>query len=305
MLIVLYAAKNNKPILGEFALKLILYRIWNGRILKLIKWCNPEIMAAAVSTTTQRLIKKYSTPLDLIQNHFAPTIYATYVSYLIRDSGATKRVFEQCFDRIKQIFGQDSRVDLTTGERRYHKGIQPAYYDAHANKNRIVKKQIDDDDGFNSSKTNSLIETVVTFITVKQTKYDPKFVELVASNIKGLKTASIPAILTKIHQMKYSDIIREIVELYFNRLRGISENDLCASKFYDTVKINIISSKNNQNVEYIKLLCDKLLDSIFKNDMDKKYNDYMKLSSNARAPYKNIIIYGIGYNIQRAVCEYK
>lgn len=306
MLIILYGAKNNKKSLAEYATRLILFRIWNGRILRLIHYCNPEIMAAVVSASSQRLIKKHHNPLDLIQNYFAPTIYSKYIPYMLRNSSETKRYYEQCYLRIKQIFSQNRVVDLRSGEKKYSKGLQPEYYEAHRNRNKITRATQDDNnnkDLINQSAT--FVETVLTFISVRQITYDPVFIRKTSTKIKGLRPSSIPEILTKIHQLKYVDILREILELYFIRIRGISEKDLCTDAFFNLVEKNIISSKNTRDVEFIKILCDKLLDSIFKNDMAKPYNDYMTLSSNARAPYKNIIIYGIGYNIQRSLCEYK
>lgn len=309
LLLVLFGARRQKDDLARYALSLVLFRIWNGRLCRLIKHCNPEVMAAAISQATNRLLKKYDTPLDLIQNYFAPTIYEKYKdhNYLLRDSSETKRVFEQAHNRIRQLFGSNDKKDLVTGETRYQTGLQPFYYKAHANRSKISSnKNSDTEDKFNSSEIESLIEHVSRFITTyKQCSYDKVFIEMVTNNIKGLSSATITLILSKIHQLKYNDNIREIVELMFRRLRGMSTPEVCSPKLYEQIRIRIASSKNTQDVDFLKRITDKMLDDIFRNDLDKKYDNYLTKSENHRSQIRNIIFYGVGYNIQKAICEYK
>ena len=309
LLIALYGAKNNKDDLAIFAIKLVLYRIWNGRLCRLIKWCNPEIMAAAIANIrdNRSLAKKYSTPLDLIQNYFAPTIYKKYKSYVIKNSKDTKVIFEQCYNRLKQVFGSNSRKNLKTGQTEYQTGIQPEYYKAHASKSKISKSGSDLeelDDKFTTSSADSLVENVTTFIVfANNVNYNTAFVNDVATKIKGLRATTVPTILKKIHQSKYHDLIREIVEIFFRRLRGISQTQICSDTLFREIQTKIISSKNNQDVNHLKKLADKLLDEIFTNDLDKKYEGYLLKTENQRAQYKIIIFYGIAYNIRRSICE--
>lgn len=306
LLLTLYSVKRNKDDLGRYALSLILFRIWNGRLCKLIKHCNPEIMAAAVSQATNRLLKKYDSPLDLIQKYFAATILEKYKPYLLQNSSETKRVFEQCHNRVKQLFGSNNQVDLTTGETRYQTGLQPSYYKAHKNRSSIGTNDPESDDKFSSSESEAMIDHVSRFITTyKQVSYDTTFITMVTSNIKGLSATTVTTILSKIHQLKYNDIMREIVEIFFRRLRGMSSSEICSNKLFDQIKIRINSSKNTQDVEFLKRITDKLLDDIFRNDLDKKYDSYLSKSENHRSQIRNIIFYGVGYNIQRATCEYK
>jgi hypothetical protein len=308
-LIIYHSAKTNNTELGEFALRLILFRLWNGRITKLIKWCNPDIMAAAIANCKSQKFKfkQYSTPLDLIQQYYTPTIYTKYKSYILRDINETKRLFEQSYHRIKQLFGSGSKPDIETGGTRYTSGLQPFYYAAYEQRERIGTRKTDSDtefdDRMSSSDTNVLINSIVTHMTVTNNTYDTSIVDFIASNIKGIKRNKIEILLEKMHQLKYSDILQDIIELYFRRFSGSAQKDFCSPDYYNKIKSNIISSKNNQDIANLKKLVDILLDQIFKNDLDKAYDDYMEKTLNQRAQYKTIIYYGIAYNIKQVICN--
>jgi len=310
LLIMLHAAKTNNDALGYNALSLILFRIWNGRLCLLIKWCNSEIMRAAVSKINTKLVRQYQHPLDLVQDYFAKTIYIKYKPYVLRDSVETKRTFEQCHNRVKQLFGSNNQIDLETGKTRYQTGLQPEYYRAHKDRNRIsiIGNDPDSDDKFStSSDLESTIDHVSRFIsTYKQVTYDVRFIQMVTSNVKGFSVKSVSDILEKMHKLKYYDILREIVEIIYRRLRGITQQEMCSQKAYDYLKTRIISSKNTRDVEFLKQITDKLLDQIFKNDFnDKSYDTYLLKSDNHRSQIRSVIFYGIIYNIQKATCEYK
>jgi hypothetical protein len=308
-LLVYHAAKTNNTEFGEFVLRLILFRIWNGRITKLIKWCNPEIMAAAIANCKSRKFKfkQYSTPLDLIQQYYAPTIYAKYKDYMLRDVAESKRLFEQSFHRIKQLFGSGSKPDLETGTTRYTSGLQPFYYAAYENKDKIgynkSNSESDFDDRITSSNISTLVNNIVTHMTVTSNVYNDDIVKLISSNVKGIKHSKIVTILEKMHQLKYSDYLQDIVELYFRRFSGSSEKDFCSPNYYDKIKSHIVASKNNQDIINLKQLVDLLLDQIFKTDFDKPYTDYMEKTPNQRSQYKMIIYYGIAYNINKVICS--
>lgn len=307
-----HAARTNNEQLGKIALNLLLYKIWNGRLYKLIKWCNPEIMAAGITQylDNRSIARKFPTPLEAIQKHFAPTLFTKYKPYLVKSSKETKRVFEQCYARVHQMFGSNAKIDLATGETRYQTGLQPSYYKAHKTQNKIVNTSRSNsttselDDRFVSSEIDSNIDNVVTFIILStKPKYSDKFINFVVENIKGLKAITVPTILSKMHNTKYNDTLREIVELFFKRLRGIQSSEICSDKIYELTKLKIISSKNTQDVIYLKTLIDQLIDSIMKNDLEKPHNGYMNLTENQKAQYRSIIFYGISYNIQRTICQ--
>ena len=73
---------------------------------------------------------KYSTPLEMIVQWFVPTIYNKYKSNIISNSDETKRLFEQCFNRLRQIFRSNKVADLDTGGIKYTSGLQPLYFEA-------------------------------------------------------------------------------------------------------------------------------------------------------------------------------
>lgn len=302
-LITYFAVKHNNKEIGELAIRLILFRIWNGRITKLIKFCRPDIMAAAIANCKSMRFgfKKYATPLDLIQQYYAPTIYDKYKDYLLKDVVETKRLFEQCFGRIKQLFGSGSKPDLETGKVKYQSGLQPFYYSAYEQQQKIKQSNgegIDD----NVSNVYGIIDNIITQITVSQNVYSDEFVNFIKQQIIGIKKEKVLEILKAIHQLKYSDLLRDILELYFRRLKGITKKDFCSDKFYDLIDDKIVSSKNNQEIIHLKQLVDKLLDNIFKNDLSKKYDNFLDKSNNQKNQYKIIIYYGIGLNIKQNIC---
>lgn len=307
-LIAYHAAKTDNNELGNFAVRLILFRIWNGRITKLIKWCNPDIMAAAIANCKSRKFefKKHETPLDLIQNYLAPTIWIKYKEYILRDISETKRLFEQCFQRVKQMFGSGARKDLKTGETRYQSGLQPFYYRAAEERNKILVSKNDDSDFDNivtSSDIENLTNSVVTYITLSDQEYDQNVVNEITKKVTGIKRSKILTILEKIHQLKYSDILKDITELFFRKLTGINKQEYCSENYYELIRVRILSSKNNQDIENLKTLIDMLLDQIFRNDLDKVYDDYMQKTINQRSQYRAIIIFGLAYNIKSIICQ--
>lgn len=307
-ILVLYGARNNKQDIAEYAIKLILYRMWNGRLLKLIKWCNPEIMASVVSNTKQRLIKKYSNPLDLIQQYFAPTLYSKYKSYILRDSAETKRLVQQCFSRLKQLFGSNKQLNLNTSEYTYTTGLQSEYYKAHEDRNKISSKGSNDlDQDISNSDIQSLIENITTSIIMGKTNYSANFVDRVYSKIVSIRKNTIVDILSKMHHIKYRDFLYEFVEIFLRRFRGVAQSRICSDEIYSIIETRIISSKNTQDVNHIKRVCDLMIIKIFETDFpNRQYSKtYMEYTDNARSSYRKIIIYGIGYNIQKTLCDFR
>lgn len=308
-LLAYHAAKTNNDELGEISLRLILFRIWNGRITRLIKWCNPEIMAAAISNCKSKkfLFNKYENPLDLIQLYFAPTIYAKYKDYMLRDVAESKRLFEQCFHRIRQIFGSSDKPNIEGGGTRYTSGLQPFYYAAYEKKDKIGFNNKDTDtefeDRISTSNISVLVNNIVTHMTVTSNIYDDEIVNLIYNDVKGIKKNRISEILEKMHQLKYSDYLQDIIELYFRRFSGASERVFCSPDYYNNIKSRIVSSKNNVDIANLKQLVDLLLDQIFKTDFEKPYTDYMQKTPNQRSQYKIIIYYGIAYNINKVMCS--
>jgi len=244
---------------------------------------------------------KHETPFELITQYFTPTIFKKYKSYAQKDPVETKRIFQACFNRIRQIFRFDRVADLNTGEIKYRSGLQPLYFKAKEKNLKISTTVSNSESGVESSLSSNAIEedidNITNYIVMNhQPVYPDEFIEFLKTQSSAQKTA-IVKILTSMHSLTYTDSLREMLEFMFKR---ISLSNLCSSDFMTEVKNKIISSKHTSDVNRLKDLCDVFLKIIFQ----KQFNiDYDKYSSTNRAQLRRIIMYGLAYNIQKYKCH--
>jgi hypothetical protein len=306
MFIVLIGAKIDNDILAKLALSLVGFRLWNGRLLGAIPYCDPSTMAYVIQNMNNKFVaSKHETPFELILNYFVPKIYTKYKSYILKDSYETKRTWDAIFNRIRQIFRFDPAVDLASGEVKYRSGIQPLYYDA-KNKNLKITTtlmNIDSDisTSLSSTQVSDDIDSIVHLISMDQASYDSKFINYVVDSSTAQKY-NVVRILNSLHNLQYHDIIREICESIFKRIEDLSQNEICTEKFYNLVQTKIISSKHNKDVTRIKDLCDKLLSDMLKTKIAAPI-DYALFKNTTKAKLRRVIILGVCYNIQKFKCK--
>jgi hypothetical protein len=246
---------------------------------------------------------KHETPFELVTQHFTPTIYAKYKSYIQKDPKETKRLFEACFNRIRQIFRSDRVADLKNGEIKYRSGLQPLYFDAKERNLKVSTTVSNSETGIETSLTSHSIEedidSITNYIVMNHNPiYEEKFVEFLKSQSSAQKN-SITQILTSLHSITYTDHLREILESIFRR---VQLNNICSPSFMEEIQSKVVSSKHTPDVTRIKDICDRLLGDIMKNKFTNQY-DYMQYSSTNRAQLRRIVIYGLGYNIQKYKCH--
>ena len=255
------------------------------------------------------LPNKFQNPFEMIINHFVPTILKKYTSYILRDSTQTKTLFNQSFNRLRQLFRSDSLPDPATGAPRYRSGLQPLYFKAKDEGYKFSTMRAaggDTDSGvgdmLSSSGFDEQIENVTNYIIMNiSPNYDTSFLDFV-NNESAIKLKTIEKVVKLIHTHRYADEIREIVELTFSRLADVQKAKFCSPGFLkDVIKKRIISSKHTSDVIKLKEVVDNLLSELLVDNFEKQFS-YDKWSNTQKSQWRRIIIYAIGYNIQKQIC---
>jgi hypothetical protein len=307
LLCILLGAKTDNDYLAQNALTLMLFKLWNGRLKSSIPYCHANTMAYVVSNMMNRkyLPNKYATPLEMITQYFVGTIYTKYKPNIIGNSDETKRLFEQSFNRLRQIFRSGAVADLDSGGMKYSSGLQPLYFDARQKGLKISTTRSDEmsnpEDG-NSSGFEDQVDNITNYIVTNSSpKYPTQFMEFLRDQSKS-QEPNILIILNSLHKMEYVDYIKELLELIFRRISGMSQQNICAQSFMTEIQKRIISSKHNHEVNQIKAICDKLLQNILETKFQRPYN-YMGYSDTNRSQLRRIVIYMLSYNIQKFNCQ--
>lgn len=299
----LVGIKANNDSLAQHSLNLMNFRLYNGRRVSSIPHCDPAVMQYVLQNMMSKKFEapKHETPFELITQYFTPTIFKKYKSYAQKDPVETKRIFQACFNRIRQIFRSDRVADLNTGEIKYRSGLQPLYFKAKEKNLKISTTISNSESGVESSLTSNAIEedidNITNYIVMNhQPAYPDEFIEFLKTQSSAQKVA-IVKILTSMHSLTYTDSLREMLEFMFKR---ITLSNLCSPEFMNEVKNKIISSKHTVDVNRLKELCDIFLKIVFQ----KQFNiDYEKYSSTNRAQLRRIVMYGLAYNIQKYKCH--
>lgn len=315
ILLMLYGIRHNKPDWSENASHLILAKIWNGRRTRYIQYCNPDTMRYAVSNLSGKyLAKKYDSPISLIMNHFTPYLLKSYGDQMKRDSGMTKRFFSQCWGRIRQLFIQNMAPDLKTGQSKARSGLMPAYYDANKRGLKITKPKVssqagaDDDmsqlEHYSSHDYEEIINGLTHYITINvRPSYDRQFLNFV-NDVTTVNETSIQIILESLHNVKYHDFIKDVLQLMFKQLQIRDKMEVCVPNFIkEVIKKRLISSKHSPNITQLKEVIDLLLEQIFRDKFP--YVQYSNYSLPRRGHIRKIVFYGMGYNMQRYLCNPK
>jgi len=300
---ILIGISTNTPTLSSNALNLLNFRMYNGRRFSSIPYCNPSTMQYVIQNMLSKKfeVTKHETPFELITQYFTPTILKKYTSYLQKDVNETKRLFQACFNRIRQIFRSDRVANLNSGEIKYRSGLQPLYFKASQSNLKVSTTVSDSETGIENSLTSNSIEEDIEGITNyivmnHQPNYPDTLIDFLKTQSSAQKVAIIK-IINKLHNLSYSDTIHEILQFMFRR---INYSNICNKDFMLDIKNKIIASKHTSDVNRLKDLTDVLLKDIF----TKVFNiDYEKYSSTNRAQLRRVIIYCLAHNIQKYKCH--
>jgi len=296
------------------AMTILLIKMWNGRKSKFIQYCNVDTMRYVVANLSGKYYaRKYDSPLLMISDKFSPSLVEKYRAQILRDSKQNKRLFDQSFGRIYQLFVQGMKPDITTGKSKATGGLATLYHAAKKSGYSISSPKIlasNDDtntgpslDMYTSDTHEESINNITTFIIVNNNpNYSDPFVKYVGTVLKNGKEEQIRLVMNSIHNIKYTEHIKEILGLMFKQLPVFEKSELCSVKFFSIVKQKIISSKHSPNVTQIKQIVDLLLDDIFRNKFHVSYNSY---STPVRGKCRTMIFMAFAYNIQKYICGKK
>lgn len=303
---ILLGAKVNDDKLCESAISLLLFKLWNGRRVGAIPYCDAETMAYVISQMSYRFhVKKYDSPFNMIVDYFVPTILTKYKPYILKDSTETKRLFEASHNRLRQLFRSNGTIDMNTGKEIYLSGIQPLYFEAKEKKLKIsntITNAENVEDSLSANAFDDKIETITDYIIMNSNpQYPPEFIKFLKDQSKTYD-ARIVAIIKAMHSRAYRDLIRDILHHMFNRMNFINKQIICNPTFMDTVQKSIISSKHNIDVNQAKDLADHLLSNILQTKLDKPVDYFSYLDTN-RSQLRRIIFYTIAYNIKSSTCK--
>jgi hypothetical protein len=312
LFLTLYGIRERDESITKSSYLLVLYKVWNGRSRGSIQFCDPDTMSYVVSVSMSKkfLPTKYETPLELINDYFAPTIIKKYSAGIKRDSDDTKRIFNAGYARLRQIFKSAKMPNLKTGDVKYTSGLAPLYFVAKEQNLKIsttrVSNSTDDEftvaDTLSSHSFDEHIDTITNFIVMNpHPEYSTEFLDYVARESKIRKEMAIK-VLKAYHSNDYISHIHEILELVFKRIQNINKNEICSRTFFqDVIKKNIISSKHTADVVQLKELVNTLLMDMLAKKFERPY-DYNAYSETNKSQWRRLVIYGIAYNLQRQMC---
>ena len=300
LLLVYYGIKENNELIASKSLFLVLVRIWKGRKTYYLKYCDPAIMRYIINNMMgkRNLLTKYPTPTILLHDYFVPTLLEKYSAEIIKSEDKLKNIFMQAYSRIGQLFGYNANPNSPEGKVEYQSGILPLYIKAKEGgmKSEVNTKSTETLDNLSSNFREDLAKKVSNQIVLNQHyKYPENFITAINKKTK-VSSKRIQQLLECLHQFKYHEIIYDLIVLILSRTQIHEPGDLKSKDFLDKVERNIISSKNNLEIQKMTELLDMLLASMFKDDLQEG-TLFIKYSNVQRAQIRNVIIYGIVYNL--------
>lgn len=311
LLIIYHAIKQKKEPLAANALMVLLLKIWNGRKSHFFKYCDKRVMKYVVSNmlTNRHGMSKFETPFTLLKDHFTPTILSKYGPEIDNDISKLKRLFEQCYARVFQIFAFNPRTNIQTGKPEAQGGLLPLYMKARAEGHYITKPTISSGEdneapGFEEYATthnrDDIIHKTVDFIVMnKQVSYPASLISDINKKT-NVSNKIIEKILESIHNHDYYDLLQNMIILILSRCKISSVGDICKGGFSNNIQKNIISSKNNDEINKLQKLIDIILGKIFTESLNLRFDNYSVVH---KIKIRNVIIYALEYNLFRVNCR--
>ena len=162
----------------------VLMKIWNGRKVRYIKFCDKKVMKYVTThmVTKKHSVSKFDSPISLLHDYYVPTLTNKYGPEIKRNPIKLKRLFEQMFSRINQLFIFNPRRNLVTGKNEAQGGLLPLYMKAKQEGMSISSPSInmgDDEPGFDQFSTvhirDEMTNDIADYITMNPNPKYPKY----------------------------------------------------------------------------------------------------------------------------------
>jgi hypothetical protein len=258
--------------------------------------------------TNRHVLSKYQNPVTLLQDYFIPTLLSKYAPEIKQDIFKLKRLFEQSYARVFQLFIFNPRTNLQTGKQEAQGGLLPIYMKAREEGLYITtqgQKQQDDENisGYEDFATthnrDEIVDKTTDFMVMNKVLY-PINVITEINRKTNVSVKIIEKILVALNEHKNIEIIQNLLVLILSRCNVTSVTDICKGNFSTLIQKNVISSKNNDEAIKIQRLLDALLERIFKEKLDINFNNYSVVH---KIKIRNVIIFAIEHNLFRVNCR--
>ncbi len=314
LLLIIYGIRKNQKDISEKAFNILLFRLWNGRLIRAIKYCDSDTMNYVRLNVLNNghWCKKYSTPFSLITEYFTISILKKYSDSMRVDSTKSKHFFNQSFNRLGQIFYQNRGPSLAHGGKILAKsGLAVHYYKAKEEgkristlnaKNTFSDEEVSFDERLTADRINVVMDDIVNFMVInyKTIKYESNIIEHI-SKTQRINISSINAFIQSIHNDKYTTYLSEIIVLILYSLKIKTRQHICdLNIFKQVIKRRIISSKHSSNIISLKSLIDNFITTIYYDLFNMKYNNYSEVR---KSQLRNTVILLICYNIHLFICK--
>lgn len=310
LLLLYHGIIQKKEAFAKNALMVLLLKIWNGRKSHFFKYCDKRVMKYVVSNmlTNRHVMSKYENPVTLLKDYFVPTILKKYSPEVTDDISKLKRLFEQTFARVRQIFAFNPRTNLQTGKPEAQGGLLPLYMKAREQGIFISTPSAragedEESPGYEEYATthnrDEIIHKTTDFIVMNKISYPVSLISDI-NRKTNVSIKIIEQILESLHNHENYDIIQNLIILILSRCTITSVSDICSGTFSANIQKNVISSKNNDETNKIQRLIDVLLDKIFKENLKIHFDNYSVVH---KIKIRNVIIFALEHNLFRVNCR--
>lgn len=309
LLLLYYSIKKDKQFLSVNSLMIILMKVWNGRKHTFFKYCDKRVMHYVINnmTSNRHEVTKCSDPVNLLKEYFVPSILKKYGPEIDENPEKLKRLFEQCYSRIYQLFVQNPRYNPATQKNEAQGGLLPLYMKAKKEGLYMQSSNIqmgEDEPSFDvyttSNNRDEITNTVVDNIVMNTSQHYPNtIIDQINKNTK-VATKNIVKILSAIHNHQYHEVLTDIISIILSKTNVIDKSDICNPNFKSNIKKNIIASKNNTDIKKLQILLNKMLETILPQIGNISLSQYSNVH---QMQIRNVIIYGLEYNLIKNICR--
>lgn len=310
LLLLFFGLKENNKKISESALSCVFFKLWNGRKTTFFQYCNKDIMKYVTTYMCNRkhLANKYDTPYELIQNYFVPTVLKKYSDMILKGPNGLKRIFEQSYTRLRQMFVSRPRVDLQTGKKVSDGGLLPLYKKAHAEGKSMSNIRVYNDedspakfgDYMSASNLDSIVNSTVEQIVMNPNKkYSNVFIENLRKEYR-VKKSVIELLATQLHNHEYHDQLHDIYTIILNKMEIVDKDQICSPSFSNDIRKKVMSSKNNKSAIALEKEIMTLLEDMLQKTIQRSLTEY---SNVFHIQLRKMIIRILIYNLKSTVCQ--